>query len=465
MSLQAAIIGGGPGGYVTAIRLQQKGISTLLFEKERLGGECLNWGCIPTKALVKISDLFNEFKHAEKFGIEVSKPGYDYQKIAARKDEVVEKLVGGLEFICKKKDITIVKEEVLKVKKKGEKYLLETSEDTYETEYVVIATGSVPFELPGMEFDGENFLSSRHILSLRELPEHLTIIGGGTIGCEFASIFSNLGIITEIVELLPNLLNNEDREIVRKLQLAFKKKGIKIHPGTKVTEHSREGEKIKLQLSNDKEILTDKVLVSTGRVPYCPLEFVDCPVEQEKKRIVINDRMETSQKNIFAIGDVTGRLMLAHTASKQGLQVAEYIAERIGTDNFKKPDKLIYQNIPRCTFTDPELSSVGMTEEEAKEEGREYLTGKFTYQANGKAIGLGATEGMIKIIADKESGKITGMHIVGAQATELITAGSLMINLGLTVKELDKVVYAHPTLSEIIMEAVEDLENLAIHKV
>ncbi len=465
MKRKVAIIGGGPGGYVTAIRLQQKGIESLLFEKERLGGECLNWGCIPTKALVKISDLFEEIRKAEKFGIDVKDVSYDYKRIDARKEEVVEKLVSGLEFICKKRKIEIINKMVTRISKKDSHYILVTDDEEYEVEYVILATGSVSAELPNLKFDGEKLLSSRHILSLKELPKHLTIIGGGTIGCEFASIFNNLGVEIEIVELLPNLMNNEDREIAKKLQLAFKKKKIKIHLGAKVEEYSANGDELILKLSNEKEIRTNKVLISTGRVPSCQIKFEECSPKMERSRILINDKMETDQPNIFAIGDVTGKLMLAHTASKQGLIVADIIKGRIDKKEDKLVETLLYENIPRCTFTEPELASVGLTEEQAEEKEIEIETGKFGYMANGKAIGLGATDGMIKVLAEKKSGKVIGMHIVGAQATELIVAGSIMVNLELKIRDLQKVVYAHPTLSEIIMEAVEDLDNMAIHKI
>lgn len=465
MKVQAAIVGGGPGGYVTAIRLRQKGISTLLFEKERLGGECLNWGCIPTKALVKISDLFNEIKHADLFGIQVAHPDYDYQKIAARKDDVVEKLINGLDFICKKREVTLVKEEVSSIVRQNDSFVIKTNESSYEADYVILATGSVPQELPGLKFDGKSFLSSRHILSLHELPRHLTIIGGGTIGCEFASIFNHLQVETEIVELLPNLLNNEDREIAKKLTLSFKKRGIKIHLNSKVTGYSYEDERIRLQLDSNKTVLTDKVLISTGRRPNCSIMFDNCLIDKDRERILINDEMETTEKNIFAIGDVTGKLMLAHTASKQGLIVAETIEKRVKDIPIDKKEKLHYYNIPRCTFTDPEVSSVGLTEAEALEKGIDIKTGKFIYQANGKAVGLGAVDGLIKVIADKKSNQLLGMHIIGAQATELIAVGSIMVSLNLTTEELQKVVYAHPTLSEIVMEAIEDLDGLAIHKI
>ncbi|MFA5497928.1 MAG: dihydrolipoyl dehydrogenase [Candidatus Cloacimonadia bacterium] len=465
MNHKVAVIGGGPGGYVTAIRLKQKGIDVVLFEKERLGGECLNQGCIPTKALVKVADLYNEMKNSSIFGINVEALSYDYEKVYERKNAVIERLVSGLDYIYKKREIPIINEEVTAVSKPGDKFSVKTKSNEYTAEYVVVATGSAPFELPQMKFDGVDFLSSSDVLALKSLPEHITIIGGGTIGCEFASIFNNFGVKVEIVELIPNLLNNEDQEIVKKLNIAFKKKKIKIHLGTKVEEYSKEGDKITLKLANGKEIVTNKVLISTGRVPVCSVKFEDLEVEYDRNRIAIDSKMETNVANLFAIGDITGKMMLAHTASKQGLMVAETIEGRINGNENKQPNELIYCNIPRCTFTEPEVASVGYTEETAKEAGFDIKIGRFNYMANGKAIGMNATDGMAKVIVDAKTEKVIGVHIVGSTATELIAAGSVMVNLGLTVDMLDKVIYAHPTLSEVIMEATEDINNLSTHKI
>jgi dihydrolipoamide dehydrogenase len=465
MKTQVAVIGGGPGGYTTAIRLKQLGIDAVLFEQSALGGECLNWGCIPTKTLVKNADFFHEIRKSDSFGITAENVSYDYTKIAARKDQVVAKLVKGLEHLFKKRDIPVVSDKVHKITEKGEEFIVQTEKEEYVAVYVVLATGSIPASIPSMPFDGSHIINSRDVVSFKDLPEHISIIGGGTIGCEFASIFANFGVNVEIIELLPTLLSNEDQEIVRKFQLSLKKKGVKIYLDTKVEDYQIEEDGVKLTLSNDKVIKTKKVLVSIGRIPNLSLDVSALNLQQDKSKIVINGMMQTSNKRVFAIGDLTGKLMLAHTASKQGIIAASAISEDVAAKKSDPKKELVYENIPRCTFTDPELASVGLTEQQAADKGYEFLTGKFSYMANGKALGLGAPEGMIKILADKKERKIIGMHILGAQATELITAGSIMINTGLSVDQLHNVVFAHPTLSEVIMEALEDLDDLSVHKV
>lgn len=469
-----AVIGAGPGGYETAIRLNRKGIDVVLFEKSKLGGECLNWGCIPTKAMVKSAELFGEIQHVRDFGIEIDTPSLNFRQLMKRKSEVVERLTAGLQHIFKKRQIPIVPEEVISItgKEKPEQtgddndtFEIKTKEgNSYSAGYIVIATGSRSMELPFLPFDGDFFLSSRHILDLQTLPEHLTILGGGTIGCEFASIFSTLGVRVEIIEMLPALLSYEDKEIARKLTMSFKKRGIAIHTNTKVVNAGIVDDKVKVETDNGKSIISDKLLISTGRVPNCKIDFGNLNVKVENERIDINESMETGQKNIYAIGDVTGKLMLAHTASKQGLLVADIIEAKIN-QTAKSINKITYCNIPRCTFTDPELASVGLTEQQVQDSGEEYLAGKFSYLGNGKALAQGCKDGFIKVIAGKQSRKLLGMHIIGSSATELIALGSVMINVGITLDELHKVVYAHPTLSEVVLEAIEDLDNMAIHKI
>jgi len=498
---EVAIIGAGPGGYETAIRLHQKGIKVILFEKEKLGGECLNWGCIPTKAMVKSADLFSEIKHSSEFGIDVENISLDFTRFMERKSKVVEKLTTGLDYIFNKRKIPVFYEQVKKISKRNEYqgrsrdkehdnqksiFIIETkSGKMYQADFVVVATGSKPIELPGLPFDSHNILSSRDILEITELPKHLAIIGGGTIGCEFASIFSSLGVKVEIIELLPSLLSNEDKDISRKLTTAFKKKGIRVHVKTMVEGAQLENGKVILKLvstpqkQNDvnnedtkvKELITDKVLVSTGRKACCDIDFSGLRLVKNDGKIEIDDFMETAEKKIYAIGDVTGKLMLAHTASKQGLLVADYIEQEIkGNNNMMAASKhhqkpLLYYNIPRCTYTDPEVASIGITDHTAVKNGKDVLVGRFSYLANGKALAIGSKDGIIKVVADKNNRKVIGMHIVGKEATELIVMGSIIINTGLTIDDLHHVIYAHPTISEILMEAIEDLEDLAIHKI
>ncbi len=457
-----AIIGGGPGGYVTAIRLQQYGIDTVVFEKERLGGVCLNWGCIPTKALVKVADLFSELHHVEKFGLSIENPKYDYAKIYERKNQVVEKFVSGLEFLFKKRQIPVIKEAVKALVKHGDSYLISTETSTIQASYVIIATGSKPKELPTFKIDGENILSSKDILRLQELPERLVVVGGGVIGCEFASIFAQLGVEVQIIEFLPQLISTEDEEISKRLAMALKKTGIKIHLNTAVESWKSANSELQISLSNGKEITTDKILLSVGRAPVFEIECKNFEINIEKDAITINNNFETSQPNLFAIGDVTAKMQLAHTASKQGLLTAEVIKNRV-EGNESKIEELRYENIPRCTFTNPEIGSIGLTEAQAKKQYEEILVGKFPFSANGKALGLGNVFGFVKTIADKKSNKILGMHIIGPQATELIAEGAIIIQSGMTIDEALKVVFAHPTLSEAVAESIENLEKMSIH--
>ena len=460
---QVAIIGGGPGGYVTAIRLNQYGVNCVLIEKERIGGVCLNKGCIPTKALVKVGELYNEIKHSEDFGISVNNLSFNYQKIYDRKNGVVEKLVSGVEFIFKRRKIPVINEKATQIEKDGDYYLIKTSNGEIKAEYIIIATGSKPKELPFMKFDHKFILSSDDILNLTELPSEMVVMGGGVIGCEFASVFSQLGVNVQIVEYFPNLVFNEDIEISKRLAMSMKKSKIKLHLKTSVEGFEVEEDKIKLKLSNGKEIITEKVLMSVGREPVFDVNLKDIELDTFKGFLKIDDNMMTNAENIFAIGDITGKLMLAHTASKQGLMVADILNNKINNIH-KVIENLEYKNIPRCTFTHPEIGSVGYTEKEAKEIFEDIIVGKFPFSANGKALGLGETFGFVKAIADAKTERLIGMHIIGAHATELIAEAAILIGTKASIKELENIVYAHPTLSESIMESIEDLEKLAIHK-
>lgn len=460
---KVAIIGGGPGGYVSAIRLQQYGIESLVFEKERLGGICLNQGCIPTKSLVKVADLFAEMKEAASFGLSADQPQVDYQKVWERKNKVVEQLVSGVEFIFKKRNIPIIKEAVVKIRKEAEKYLIFTGKSVYEAEYLILATGSQPVELPFLKFDGERILSSTDILNMQTLPRSLIIIGGGVIGCEFASIYRQLGVDVEIVEFLPNLISLEDNEISKRLALAMKKSGIKLHLNIAAESSEIEADRVVLKLSDGRELSADKILVSVGRKPLCEIEFEDCELQKNKGFITIDDTFRTNLPRVFAIGDVTGKLMLAHTASKQGQIVADIICNELNDSGIEIMN-LQYENIPACTFTNPEIGSVGLSEEQAKEKFGDILVGKFPFTANGKALGLGNSFGFVKTIASAADHKLVGMHIIGPQATELIALGGILIGSEATVQDVKKIVFAHPTLSEAVMESIEDLEKMAIHK-
>ncbi|MCK4956753.1 MAG: FAD-dependent oxidoreductase, partial [Candidatus Cloacimonetes bacterium] len=350
---------------------------------------------------------------------------------------------------------------VIKIEK-NDNFKIITDKDEYEAKYIILATGSKPKELPFMKFDGDKIMSSRDILSMKELPESLVVVGGGVIGCEFATIYNQLGVDVQIVEFLPNLVSMEDLEISKKLASKLKRNKIKLHLKKGVESYEEVDGKIKLNLSKGKDVIADKVLVSVGRAPVCDIEFDGFEPEFDRDFIKIDDEMKTNCQNVFAIGDVTGKLMLAHTASKQGLIVADIISNELKGTNFDIIN-LDYKKIPACTFTNPEIGSVGYTEAEAKEKFGEIEVGKFPFTANGNAMGKGETFGLVKVVVNAKDHKILGVHIIGLQATELIAQAAAMIGLDATIDDVKKIVFAHPTLSEAVMEAIEDVENLAVH--
>lgn len=461
---QVAIIGGGPGGYVTAIRLNQMGIDTILFEKERLGGVCLNWGCIPTKTLIKSSDLSSEIKNAKKFGLEVNDFSVNYKTIFKRTHKVKNQLIAGIEYLFKKRNIEVINEKAALIKKQEGFYIIQSKKEDVKAQFVIIATGSRPKRLPNLNFDNNKILSSKDLLKLEKLPKKLAVIGGGVIGCEFASIFSQLGAKVEIIEFLPSLLNQEDEEIANRLKIALKKQKIKVHLNTEVMNCKNQSSGIKLICDNDKVFETEIALLSVGRVPQCNMEFANSKLELEENAIRIDKNQETSLTNVFAIGDVTAKLLLAHTASKQGILAADVINNRINKRNIEV-QPLNYNYIPRCTYTNPEVASVGLTEEKAREQYTSIKVGKFNFRANGKALGIGETYGFVKTIAASSDDKLLGMHIIGPSATELIATGTVLIQAGVCAKKVEKIVFAHPTLSETIMESIEDINSRSIHKI
>jgi dihydrolipoamide dehydrogenase len=461
---KVAIIGGGPGGYVTALRLNQYKIETVVFEKERLGGVCLNWGCIPTKTLVKTSELFHEVLQAKEFGINLENPTIDFQQVYKRKDGVVEKLVGGIEFMFKKLKLPVINDIATKISKKDGVFTIESATETVTADYVILATGSLPTELPFMKFDHDKIISSKDILQLKEQPKSLVVVGGGVIGCEFASIFQQLGTQVTIVEYLPRLLAGEDVEVSKRVAMAFKKKKMKLILGKGVEGYEESENGVTVNIAGGQTVEAEKVLVSIGRSPRCEIDFEGFELSRDRGSIVVDEYMRTGVDNLFAIGDLNGKQLLAHTASKQGLLVASLIKSELE----EKPENIEaidYINVPRCTFTNPEIASVGYTEAEAKEKYEEILVGKFPYAASGKAMGMGDTFGFCKTVADKKSGKIVGMHIIGLQASELIAQGSILIGKEATIHDVEKIVFAHPTLSEIVMESIEDTISLSVHKI
>lgn len=462
---EVLIIGGGPGGYETAIRLDQYGINVAVMEMKRLGGVCLNEGCIPTKALVKSSELYSEMRTAPEFGFPEMNPSLDYKLIHARKNAIVEQLVSGVEFLFKKREIPVIAEKAVSVAPFGEGWEVKTESGTaVKARFLILATGSLPKELPGIAIDEVNVLSSTGLLALESLPKSLAVVGGGVIGCEFASILNSFGVQTQIIEFLPRIVANEDEEMSKRLTMALKKAGVKISTKVGVQKVTPQDGSCDLELTDGSKLNFEKVLMSVGRAPRMELEWQQAAPEMEAGAVKIDEFMRSSLPGIYTIGDLTGKMPLAHTASKQGMIAAAHIKGVIQGDQPEIP-ALDYIQIPRVTFTMPELASVGYTEAEAKEKFGEIKVGKFPYSANGKALAMSGTFGLVKTIARADDSKLLGMHILGLNAAELIAQGAILISLGAKAEAVESITFAHPTLSETIKESLEDLHNLAINKI
>ena len=452
------IIGGGPGGYVAAIKAAQLGGTVCLIEKGEWGGTCLNRGCIPTKTLFAVANLAAQVREAAAFGVHVSgEATIDYAQVLNHKTSVVQQLQGGIAQLLKANGVEILKgtaeltdrNTILVNKPDGTTAQLHTKN-------VIIATGSEPSEPPVFEIDEDQVLTTTGILNLTELPESLLIVGGGVSGCEFASIFNALGCRVTILELLPTILATEDTQVIRHIQLFMKRKGIAIHTGAKLT-HVRKSEgHVTAVLESGEELTAEKLLVSIGRrynTDGIGLESVG--IRTDSGKIVVDAQMRTNVRNIYAVGDVASRYLLAHVASAEGKVAAQNC---LGDST-----EMDYQVIPWCVFTLPEIGHAGMTEESATAEGYEVKIGRFPYAASGKALGLRETDGFVKIVSDAESGDMLGVHIVGAQASTLIHEAAVALRMGATANDIAHTVHAHPTLSEMLMESAEAVEGRAIH--
>ncbi|MDP2943765.1 MAG: dihydrolipoyl dehydrogenase [Candidatus Omnitrophota bacterium] len=425
-----AIIGAGWAGFNAAITAEQLGLKVALIEKDKLGGTCLNRGCIPTKALIQSAKIYSLAKKSAKFGIQADNLKINFPEIQKRKEEVVSQLYSGMQFTLKSKKINFIKCQAKIVS--PEELLLGTEE--IKAKNIIIATGSQPTELPDLKFDRKKIISSDDILNLKVIPKSLLIIGGGVIGCEFAGLFSALGSTVTIVELMPQLLPTEDREVAKKLETIFKKRGIKVNTNTDA------------KTVNQADF--DLILVAVGRKP-CIDNAEEAGIRLEKNRIHLDEYLRTSISNIYAAGDATGSIMLAHYASYQGTLIAQNLA------NPTQMKKIDNSAIPNCIFTDPEIASVGLTEDKGKQAGIDIQISKFDFQASGMARILDETEGFIKIISDKKTKQIIGASIVGPKATELIAILTLAIKSRLKVSQIKETVFAHPTLSESIHECLK----------
>lgn len=455
-----AIIGGGPGGYVAAIRAVQLGFKIAVIEKDKLGGVCLNWGCIPTKALLKNAEIYNHFKHANEFGISYENLQFDFKKIIKRSRDVALRNSKGVEYLFKKHKIDLISGHG-KIVGKGN---IEVSKDgklveTINTKHTIIATGARPRSIPGVEIDRLKIISSSEAMILQEPPKSMLIIGAGAIGVEFAYFYNTFGTKITIVEMLPNILPIEDKEITKLLESNLKKAGIEILTDTKV-EKVIVSENVKLSVSTkdgSKEIEGDVALMAIGvqgNVENIGLDEIG--VKFEKSFIKVNEYYQTNIEGIYAIGDIIGAPLLAHVASAEGITCIEAIAG-------KNPPPVDYENIPGCTYCQPQVASIGLTEDKAVAQGHQIKVGRFPFTASGKARAIGETEGLVKLIFDAKYGELLGAHILGSDATEMIAELGVAKTLGSTAHELIKTVHAHPTLSEAVMEAAANAMGEAIH--
>ncbi|MFO7809940.1 MAG: dihydrolipoyl dehydrogenase [Candidatus Delongbacteria bacterium] len=455
MDYKVAVLGGGPGGYAAAIRANQLGMSVILFEKDKLGGTCLNWGCIPTKAILSCTDLLRNIKRSEEFGITADNIGFDLTKIIQRKDGIVKDLVDGLDKLFKMRKIEIVREFG---KLTGVNEITSESGRCITAENIILATGSKPLNIPALNIDSENVMTSDDVLNIQKVPDKMLVIGGGVVGCEFAGIFSELGSKITIVEMLENLLPTEDIQVSRIIQSSFRKKGIGYKLKTKVEEVKvHEAGRIEVRFSDGTTEEYSKVLAAAGRSVNIKGNGIDeIGIDIENKRFVrINENMQTNHKNIYAVGDITGKMMLAHAATAQGLSAVAHIAG--------KAKSLDYSSIPSAVFTTPEIASVGAREQDLKKNNTKYIVSRFSFAANGKAKGMGETEGFVKILTDEKKEKLLGAHIAGPHASDLLQELVIIKTKGMPTGSLTDSVHAHPTLSECVLEAAEGIFDMSIH--
>jgi dihydrolipoamide dehydrogenase len=453
------VIGGGPAGYIAAIRAGQLGKKVACVEVERAGGTCLNWGCIPTKALLKNAELYHKMKHhAAEFGMKFDNLEYDWSEVIGRSRKVADRLAGGVEFLFKKNNVDYIKgfgsiegEGKVGVTDKDDK------KEVYETKNIIVATGCKPRELPPLPFDGKAVLSSKHAMITEKQPKSLLIIGGGAIGVEFAYIYSSFGTEVTLVEMQPRLLPVEDGDISKALLKSFKKQKINCLVDTKVTKFDNNGDSVTLTVEDkkgSKDITAEACLVAIGVAPVLP--GGETPELTEQGYVKIDERYETNLSNVFAVGDIDGPPWLAHTGMFEAVQCVEGIFVEGHT-----PRQV--ENYPGCTYCHPEVASVGKTEEALKEEGIDYKVGKFPYQALGKAQAISETEGFVKLLYGKEHGELLGAHIIGENATDLIAEMGLALEMELTTDDIHGTIHAHPTIAEAIHEATLDADGHALH--
>jgi len=459
---EALVLGAGPGGYVTAIRLSQYGIDTTLVDHGNPGGVCLNWGCIPSKAVIHAAEVFEQIENAGEMGIDVGSPEIDMSGLMAWKDRIVQKLTGGVEHHLNNNDVNVVYGDGSFI---ASNELAVTREDdsdlTVKYDHAIVASGSSPIELPHLSFDGEYILSSRGVLELEEVPENLVLIGGGVIGLELGTVFAKLGANVTVVEVMDQLLPGTDPELVRFVEKKLKKLGVDVYLESSAEEiiEKRKYKYVEVETPDGtEEIQAEKVLMCVGRSPNSDdLGLENTDVELDDDGFIKTDlHRQTTDENIFAIGDVAGQPLLAHKASAEGKAVAGHLAGRSTAADF--------QAVPAVVFTAPEIATTGMSVEEAEEQGYNPVVGTFPLQASGRAATTNSTSGLVKVIADADTDIVLGVKIAGEHASELITEGTLAIEMAATVEDLTFAIHPHPTLSEAVLEAAEDVHDEAIHK-
>ncbi|MHB8158045.1 MAG: dihydrolipoyl dehydrogenase [Desulfocucumaceae bacterium] len=463
MPYKIIIIGGGPGGYVAAIRAAQLGARVALVERGPVGGTCLNRGCIPTKALAAGVYVLNTARRAGEFGVNTGEVSVDLGRLMERKNMLVGRLVQGVEALLRKNEVDLIKGSA-RLSGRGRVVVdgidgIEGLKGTREIrgESIILATGTEPALLKCCGYDGRQVVTSDEALNLTEVPEKLLIVGGGIIGSEFACIFSALGSKVTIIENMPTILPLLDKEVSRQMQGLMKRQGIKIRTGAKISEVSKRGELVTAILEGGEEIAASKLLLAAGRamnVKGLGLEEAGVTTG-ERGQVLVNDSMETAVKGLYAIGDIVGEMQLAHVASAQGLVAADNI---MGLHR-----RMDYRVVPYCIFTQPEVAGVGITAQEAEKAGIKVKVAKFPFVASGKAQVMGETDGFVKLLSDPATDKILGVHIVGPHATDLIAEAALAMQLGSTVRQLMETIHAHPTLAESIMEAAGAVHGMSIH--
>ena len=460
MEYDVIVIGSGPGGYVAAIRASQLGLKTAIVEKENLGGVCLNWGCIPTKALIKSAQVFEYIQHAEDYGISVNDVKHDFNKVIKRSRDIAQGMSKGVNFLMKKNKIDVIMGygKVLT----GKKVEVKSDDSTkiLAAKNIIIATGGRSRELPSLRQDGKKIIGYREAMNLPKQPKKIVIVGSGAIGVEFAYFYNAMGSKVTIMEYLPNILPNEDIDVSKALESTFKKKGIEIHTSTEVTNVDTSGKSCIVSYKNSKgdqkmdfDIVLSAIGVSTN-IDNLGLEAMG--IKTESGRVVVDDLYKTTAPGYFAIGDIVHGPALAHVASAEGIICVEGIAGH-------EPEPLDYSNIPGCTYCSPEVASVGMSEKQAIDAGHEIKVGKFPFSASGKASAAGAKEGFVKMIYDAKYGELLGAHMIGSNVTEMIAEIVAVRKLETTGMELLKTVHPHPTMSEAVMEATADAYGEVIH--